>query len=937
MLQDVTGTNSESGAEEGEIFSDDEEAAYFPQLIKPRSTAGTMNHEQEREKVGRERDRESEASGSEAAEERKRSSRGRGYSTSPERDSFRSRQQRERDSEPKSLASLFFEDRDGGKSEHSDDGGRDGRRGDQQQGHHSSSPSSKFGRNRDRERERDRNRDRGSDREKRDRNDSNYRRGKDSSYRSRDRDCDRDPDGSVDSSEEESAWSQRNSRGGSKHYQKGRKGTSSYQSKYGQKHDRFGGVAGSESRGAGGRQGGRENSQSSNWNPGAGRMNTGMTAQQCHALAEKVRKRREKGLPLLPTPKIKPTDNLDQFNYPAPPSWYLEAVENWDKRVTTGGDGGGIVVDEAMAKTQLTTLETTARTVAALPPDQVAGFAGITGAEQIPIVHVLPLFPQTLQFPPAPDLPNSSILGEPPHNLPPVQLGPVSSSVQLPPLPLSQAPVPLIPASSAHQLPSLFPPSGIGAAIVPDAYCKPLFPPPPVMGASVPLFPLPPPGVALSVPGNQTTAVAAVSQGEQPQGTVIGAGGAKEGVVQIASVEVSSLALSICRKEEEEEEDEENMEEGGMKIALETPTPQPESDAKKFDLFRVAVATEHEAGAIKEDGPGLTKTDNLEALETGAGEIEEMETGEVCDKKEEKGDTVEKMEVVLDSATAAIPTLHDTPQDKQEPMSAPPGVPATTRPPFVPPDNLPPVVPGNTPTIVTPGNPQLVVDSPSGETPPPAKTLPAETVTVAPMIDLTVSKATPTRSGSGHSEPDRSHVESDLEEDSDYDKYLAQLNEEEEEVVGGPSLAVSSLSSSLLQNNPLDEDFPAINPPNESSSLAMVSKKASGGDGESLRSLLGESLGSNGLEERDFPTKTNGLLLVYTCTSYCTGTCIYMIVESPHTPIHTQTLRERVSDVDRSRLRGGPDTGTRISRRSLPLEWLLSRHASSTCKDSVNT
>lgn len=62
-------------------------------------------------------------------------------------------------------------------------------------------------------------------------------------------------------------------------------------------------------------------------------MNTGMTARQFHFLASKVAKRRERGLSLLPNPDGPICNNLDQFNYPAPPSWYLEAVESWEKKM----------------------------------------------------------------------------------------------------------------------------------------------------------------------------------------------------------------------------------------------------------------------------------------------------------------------------------------------------------------------------------------------------------------------------------------------------------------------------------------------------------------------------------------------------------------------------------------------------------------------------
>lgn len=55
--------------------------------------------------------------------------------------------------------------------------------------------------------------------------------------------------------------------------------------------------------------------------------------------------RLQQGLSLLPPPKEPQCGNLDQFNYPAPPSWYLQEVEEWEKKeaaanAATAGDGG---------------------------------------------------------------------------------------------------------------------------------------------------------------------------------------------------------------------------------------------------------------------------------------------------------------------------------------------------------------------------------------------------------------------------------------------------------------------------------------------------------------------------------------------------------------------------------------------------------------------
>ena len=81
-------------------------------------------------------------------------------------------------------------------------------------------------------------------------------------------------------------------------------------------------------------------------------MNTGMTAQQFHALAAKVKKRREDGLPLLPQPNLDKCGNLDQYNYPAPPSWYLEELEAWEKREKDREE-------EEMTKKEATVIEST--------------------------------------------------------------------------------------------------------------------------------------------------------------------------------------------------------------------------------------------------------------------------------------------------------------------------------------------------------------------------------------------------------------------------------------------------------------------------------------------------------------------------------------------------------------------------------------------------
>lgn len=198
-----------------------------------------------------------------------------------------------------------LEDREGNKSSDNDGGGRERERDRKwgehsRKGHHHDSPSTKtkYGRN------------------------LRY-------FSNRDQDSD----------EEGSEYSR-----GQNSY-KGRKGYGS-RGHFQHRHQRYGGRSTrqwdqSQSRGGYGGYGSY---------PGPGQMNTGLTAKQFHSLASKVAKRREKGLSLLPNPDAPVCNNLDQFNYPAPPSWYLDAVEMWEKKMKERQEAecqGTTVVDAA--------------------------------------------------------------------------------------------------------------------------------------------------------------------------------------------------------------------------------------------------------------------------------------------------------------------------------------------------------------------------------------------------------------------------------------------------------------------------------------------------------------------------------------------------------------------------------------------------------------
>ena len=256
-------------AEDGEIFSDDEEAAYYPQHVRSRP-------QQKAESNWKPSDAEKSDTESPSAVHPGKSLRDR------QRERIRSSSESESDSTPYSRSDtrergLFFEDRDGSGSESAGSRDRTRSRSRERERDHHSSP--KYGRKRNRDRERGSNRSRNDD----------------------------------------------NSNDHGSHYGRQIGGYSRTKGGYGGYQQR-GGYGSSKFQVGGAGHGGYSNSVQ------PGLMNTGMTAQQCHHLASKVKRRREDGLPLLPQPNLDKCDNLDQYNYPAPPSWYLEEVENWEKK-----------------------------------------------------------------------------------------------------------------------------------------------------------------------------------------------------------------------------------------------------------------------------------------------------------------------------------------------------------------------------------------------------------------------------------------------------------------------------------------------------------------------------------------------------------------------------------------------------------------------------
>lgn len=55
-----------------------------------------------------------------------------------------------------------------------------------------------------------------------------------------------------------------------------------------------------------------------------------------------LQSRLNKGLAIFPTPKTNQCLSLDEFNYPAPPQWYLKAVAAYNRRMAYQGVGGGM-------------------------------------------------------------------------------------------------------------------------------------------------------------------------------------------------------------------------------------------------------------------------------------------------------------------------------------------------------------------------------------------------------------------------------------------------------------------------------------------------------------------------------------------------------------------------------------------------------------------
>ena len=238
--------------------------------------------------------------------------------------------------------------------------------------------------------------------------------------------------------------------------------------------------------GGGGRAAGGRGNTYSGYNNATNRNLQNSNADKGTTGSEDVVARLQKGLSLLPPPKEPQCGNLDQFNYPAPPSWYLQEVEEWEKRMQEGaGPSGG--ENAGKAPLQKAVESFLAASSQAPPshgyqntPPALTASQGYLGGQipipssQIPISQPVPGVPG---YPPTNQIliPSSQIpipSGQIP--IPSSQIPP--SSVAVPGYPNSQVPIPLPPQG--------FPISSQAAVSVPTL-CT-LMPPPQGVPTSVP-------------------------------------------------------------------------------------------------------------------------------------------------------------------------------------------------------------------------------------------------------------------------------------------------------------------------------------------------------------------------------------------------------------------------------------------------------------------
>lgn len=286
-----TQTNIDPVSDEGELYSDDEESAYYPHKTKTRSshqrTIEVQDVHQTRWSAPNPYKQSSPSKSKGYGDRYRQSSPDSDQSGSTNESHFRGRRKRDRSESSDKESESFFEDRDGSDCESKERRNSRERQSDNRSpgisrsSDHYDSPGS-----RDPDGKRDY------------RSSPSYNR-----YGNQDRDNSsvaNESDTSHHHYQRNYSWSRR---GG-------------YSPSYQQGHTRYGGRA----RGGYGYKRFPSN-----------QISTGMTSREFHTLASQVVRRKEQGLSLLPAPRAPRYTHIDLSSYPPAPEWYMRDLQFCEK------------------------------------------------------------------------------------------------------------------------------------------------------------------------------------------------------------------------------------------------------------------------------------------------------------------------------------------------------------------------------------------------------------------------------------------------------------------------------------------------------------------------------------------------------------------------------------------------------------------------------
>ena len=283
-----TQLNIDPVSDEGELFSDDEESAYYPRKAKSRSSHQSLKELQDvrptRWSAPNTYKQSSPTKSKVPGSRYRQSSPESDQSGSTNESHYRSRRKRDRSESSDKDSESFFEDRDGSDLESKE------KRISREKPIDNRSPRSSDHYGTPGSRDQDSKRDY--------RSSQNYK-----FHGNQDRDS-----SSVGNESDNSHHHQQRNYGWSR---RGGYGPPTYQ----QGHTRYGRTRG----GYGYKR------FSSN------QIATGMTSKEFHALASQIVRRKEQGLSLLPAPRAPKYTHVDLSSYPPAPEWYLKDLQFWEK------------------------------------------------------------------------------------------------------------------------------------------------------------------------------------------------------------------------------------------------------------------------------------------------------------------------------------------------------------------------------------------------------------------------------------------------------------------------------------------------------------------------------------------------------------------------------------------------------------------------------